>query len=120
MNRLAVVLILAWVSPVHAADRSPWTTSRVKGTPDPPAPYKLESAFPNLTFDEPLALVAIPGTRRLAVAERGGKVFTFENDPRARGKQLLVDVGRNVYGLAFHPRYAENGQVFVVSVLHPT
>ena len=35
---------------------------------------------PNLRFDEPLAMGAIPGTNRLVIAERQGKVFTFEND----------------------------------------
>lgn len=97
--------------------RVPWTTSRMKGTPDPPAPYRTEFAFPNLTFDEPLAMGVVPGTNRLAVAERHGKIYTFENNPSVRTKELLVDVGRTVYGLALHPKYAENGWVFVTSVL---
>jgi uncharacterized repeat protein (TIGR03806 family) len=97
--------------------RVPWTTSRVKGTPDPPAPYRTEEAFPKLKFDEPLAMDAVPGTNRFGIAERYGKIYTFENDRQVGEKQLLVDVGRTVYGLAFHPRYLENGWVFVTSIL---
>jgi uncharacterized repeat protein (TIGR03806 family) len=97
--------------------RLPWTSSRVKGSPDPPAPYRTEEAFPNLKFDEPLAMGAVPGTNRFGIAERHGKIYTFENEPRVSEKRLLVDVGRTVYGLAFHPRYLENGWVFVTSVL---
>jgi glucose/arabinose dehydrogenase len=97
--------------------RVPWTNSRVKGSPDPPAPYRTEEAFPNLKFDEPLAMGAVPGTNRFGIAERHGKIYTFENEPRVSEKRLLVDVGRTVYGLAFHPRYLENGWVFVTSVL---
>ena len=97
--------------------RVPWTTSHVVGTPDPPAPYKTEEAFPHLKFDEPLAMCAVPGANRLAIAQRHGKIYTFENDPQVRDIRLVVDVGRTVYGLAFHPQYAENGWIFVTSVL---
>lgn len=97
--------------------REPWTTSRIKGTPDPPAPYNTEVVFPNLTFEEPLAIDVVPGTKRLSVAQRHGKIYTFDNDRQARDKKLLVDIGRTVYGLAFHPRYVENGWVFTTSVL---
>ncbi|HKB40745.1 MAG TPA: hypothetical protein VKD72_30245, partial [Gemmataceae bacterium] len=34
--------------------RVPWTTSRVKGSPEPPAPYRTEVVFPKLKFFEPL------------------------------------------------------------------
>ncbi len=97
--------------------RVAWTSSRISGTPDPPAPYKTEVVFPGLKFDEPLAMCVVPGTNRLAIAERHGKIYTFENDPQTGAKRLLVDVGRTVYGLAFHPQYATNGRLFVTSVL---
>src|SRR5690349_21660837 len=35
-------------SPPAKPARTPWTTSRVTGSPDPPAPYKVVRAFPNL------------------------------------------------------------------------
>lgn len=97
--------------------RELWTTSNVRGTPDPPDPYQTELAFPHLRFVEPLAMTIVPGTNRLVIAERGGKIYTFENNPGTKKKELLVDVGRTVYGLAVHPNFKQNGYVFVSSVL---
>jgi glucose/arabinose dehydrogenase len=93
-----------------------WTTSRVKGSPDPPAPYRTEPAFPQLRFEEPLALVSLPGTDRLAVAQRHGKIFSFRGDPRADRAELLLDAGKVVLGLAFHPHFINNGFLYVLHV----
>ena len=54
--------------------RVPWTTSRIKGTPDPPLPYRTEPAFPKLKFAEPLAMAHAPGSDRVFVAQRYGKL----------------------------------------------
>jgi len=99
--------------------RVPFTGSRVHGTPEPPDPYAVENAFPKLKFDEPLSMTLLPGTNRLVVAERHGKVYSFVNDPKTDKKDLLVDVGRTVYAVAVHPKFAENGQLFTSSVLDP-
>ena len=66
-------------------DRVPWTTSRIKGTPEPPAPYRTEPAFPGLKFEEPLAMAFAPGSDRVFVAQRYGKVYSFPNDPAPPG-----------------------------------
>ena len=50
------------------AVRTPWTTSRVVGSPEPPVPYQSEVAFPNVKpFAEPLDLAYVPGRNRIAV-----------------------------------------------------
>src|SRR5262245_14819164 len=36
--------------------RVPWKGSRVVGSPDPPPPFKVVRAFPNLKFEHPLLL----------------------------------------------------------------
>jgi putative heme-binding domain-containing protein len=101
------------------ADRVPWATSRVVGSPEPPRPYTVEAAFPSLTFDRPLELVFEPGSGRLAVAQLDGKVLTFPNDPEADATDLMLDLkalhdGHSaLYGLAFHPDYERNGRFFV-------
>ena len=97
--------------------RIPWATSRIHGSPDPASPYQTENAFPKLKFYEPLSLSALPGTNRLLVAERPGKIFSFVNESQTEEKALLVDVGRTVYAATVHPRFAENGYIFVMSVL---
>ncbi|MFQ5732843.1 MAG: PQQ-dependent sugar dehydrogenase, partial [Planctomycetaceae bacterium] len=94
-------------------------TSRVVGTPDPPAPYQTEVAFPRLRFSSPLAMNVVPGTNRLVVAERYGKIFTFPNRRNVKRPTLLIDLKKTVYGVALHPDYAKNGQVFVTYVLDP-
>src|SRR5262245_35258584 len=126
-----VALLVSWTDSQTRADdksrkatgiekRVPWTTSRVQGSPEPPSPYRLENAFPKIKFDEPLEMVQFPGTKRIAVSERKGKIYTFENRADASEKQLLIDVGRNVYGFALPRNAAESGNLFVMSINDPT
>ncbi len=116
---LSALSVLPSIAAEPPTKRALWTTSRIKGSPDPRAPYQPENAFPSLKFDQPLELTPIPDSNRLAVAERFGKIFVFDNRADARDKQLLVDVGRTVYGLAFHPQFATNGRFFVTSIVEP-
>lgn len=97
--------------------REQWTTSRVVGTPDPPAPFRTQVAFPNLKFASPLAVNVVPGTNRLAIGERYGKIYTFPVERNTEEKKLLLDVKRRIFGVAFHPDYLKNGHVFVMSIL---
>ena len=99
--------------------RVPWTTSRVHGSPDPASPYRTRNAFPNLQFNEPLALAIVPGVERWVVAERSGKIWSFIPAAGQAKKELLLDVGRPVFGLALHPRFRENGRLFVTSLAVP-
>src|SRR5687768_7258950 len=92
--------------------RVPWTTSRVVGSPEPPSPYRAEVAFP-VTFNEPLEATIAPGIDRLFIVERFGKIFSLPNDSAASEAELFLDLGKVAYGLAFHPRFAENGYVYV-------
>src|SRR5262245_43520192 len=84
--------------------RVPWTTSRIKGSPEPPAPYRSEVAFPKIKFFEPLDMAAAPGSNRLFVAERPGKIWSFVNDSKATKRDLLIDVKKMVYAFTFHPQ----------------
>lgn len=124
---LAALVVAAFVVPfLFSADapvrkasglekREPWTTSKVVGSPDPPAPYRMAKAYPNLTFTEPLELVSVPGQKLWMVAERPGKLLTFASDPKTKEAKLVVDLKREVYGLALHPKFAENGYIYVTS-----
>jgi len=80
-------------------------------------------AFPNLKFDRPVAL-AYPddGSNRLFVTEQhAGKIWAFANDKATSEKQLFLDLPdtmskdneEGLLGLAFHPKYKENGRFFV-------
>jgi len=107
------------------ARRIPWSTSKITGSPSPPAPYISEHVFPSLTFDQPGEMVALPGGKRLAVVEVTGKIFSFPATPDAEQVEtdLFADVSKlhkdfyRVYGLTFHPKFAENRTCFVCYVL---
>lgn len=83
--------------------------------------WSTELAFPNLTFLNSLGLTQIPGTNKLLVWEREGKVWVFDNDPAVTTKTLVVDLSANVQGwddsgllgLAVHPDFETNRQIFV-------
>src|SRR4051812_44887915 len=96
--------------------RVPWTTSNVKGSPEPPSPYRLENAFPKLKSALPLDLMPMPGTKRLAVAQQHGQVYSFENRRDAADKHLMLTVKRDIYSLTFHPKFAENGYLYVTTI----
>lgn len=80
-------------------------------------------AFPNLRFDRPVAL-AYPddGSNLLFVLEQHvASVQSFPNDKETSDKQLFLQLPdamnrgneEGLLGLAFHPKYKENGQFFV-------
>ncbi len=107
------------------ARRPPWVGSRVVGSPEPPRPYVTERVFPALVFTNPVELVAVPGSNRLVAVEVAGKIYSFDNRPHDETlpRDLFGDIslrdknfGR-LYGLAFHPRFAENRTVFISYVL---
>ncbi len=126
---LRLLLPALWVLQVGALGqdakpgRVPWTTSRITGTPEPPPPYRAEVAFPKLVFDRPLLLEAVPGTDRLIVGEVDGSLLTFLNRPDTSVKDVAIELASNgrpcvaLYGLAFHPRFEENRQVFLFYVM---
>ena len=78
-------------------------------------------AFTNLWFTNAVGLTSVPGTRRLCVWEREGRVWTFENNAGATRKTLALDISNQcqgwddsgLLGLAFHPGFATNRHVFV-------
>jgi uncharacterized repeat protein (TIGR03806 family) len=102
--------------PYGIEQRELWTTGNLHGTPEPPDPYRTEDAFPKLKFMEPLSVGLVPGQNRFAVATRPGRIHTFEIRPDVDRTNLLLELNRTIYGLAFHPRFAENGYFFVVTI----
>jgi putative heme-binding domain-containing protein len=120
----SMVLVHATAVHVVAADepRKPWTTSRVHGAPDPPAPYKIVSAFPEIRFNKPSCIEEIPQADRLLVTEIGGKVFTFPKRANVKQAHLAIDLaktsggGVSLFDAEFHPKFVENRQVFLCYV----
>src|SRR5205809_5436895 len=76
-----VVILCAAAAQSQAAARPPWTSNRVVGSPNPPAPYTVERLFPKLSFDHPVDLALMPQSDRLFVLEQGGKLYSFPDRP---------------------------------------
>jgi hypothetical protein len=75
--------------------RTPWTTSRVVGSPDPPPPFKVVRAFPNLKFKNPLLMARSPGNDRFFVGEFAGVLYSFANTPQAKA-ELFCDLRKEL------------------------
>src|SRR5262245_45064947 len=98
--RLFFVLFASLVAPLvlcaqEKPQRTPWTNSRVVGSPDPPPPFKVVRAFPNLKFDNPLLLTRCPGSDRLFLGEQGGALYSFVNKPDATA-DLFFDLRKEL------------------------
>jgi uncharacterized repeat protein (TIGR03806 family) len=105
--------------PRGLAKRIPWTTSKVRGRPEPPLPYRAERVFPRFHFEKPLLITRAPGTERLFVGTETGKIYSFPPDPEYETPDVFLDVAQDIpgatgiYGLAFHPRFEENRYAYV-------
>jgi uncharacterized repeat protein (TIGR03806 family) len=99
--------------------RELWTTSNLQSSPDPPDPYTTQRVFPGVTFLEPLALEPLPGSDRLIVATRPGKIYSFPKRGDVRQADLVLDVGKTTYGLALDPNFAKTGYLYVAYILDP-
>ena len=138
-----VLLACCLLTPAYLADRSssaadaarpartPWTTSRVVGSPEPPPPFKIVRAFPNLKFNQPLLLARSPIDDRLFVGEQAGVIYSFRNRGDAEA-ELFFDLRKElktlhllpdakevefVYGLAFHPNFERNRYCYICYTL---
>ena len=110
--------------PDKLATRPPWTTSGVHGSPYPPAPYRVVSAFPKLQFKSPTSLVQLPGENRLLVAELAGKILSFEKRADVDRFSLVVDLTSGtarqhefsqvmIFGITPDPDFVQNRQIYV-------
>ena len=112
--------------PVAAAAPVPWTASRVKGTPEPPPPYRTRKVYEHVRFGAATSLAFAPGSDRLFVTEQWGKAYSLPADRDCRRADLFLDIGDlvkrlnaarsaaealrpwNIFHLAFHPDFATN------------
>ena len=118
--------LLAWLAlapaPGFAQPRVPWTSSRLHGTPEPPLPYRVERAYPNLTFDKPVEVATLPGTRRLVLIEEHGKMWSFPHSESAEKAEPFADLTQfdpevnRTYAFTFHPKFAENRFIYTFLV----
>ncbi len=128
----AVIVLAATASPAEEPERpfgiavrAPWTTSRIVGSPDPPSPYVAERCYAQLTFQQPVAMVAFPEQSRICVVERNGQIYSFVDAANIATPDLFlagaaeVDGLKAIYGLAFHPDFPQNRYCYLCYILGP-
>src|SRR5688500_19091404 len=73
-------------------------------------------AFPNLLFTNAVGLAPMPGTTRLVVWEREGRIFHFENSASTSSKTLVLNIANKcqswddsgLLGVDIHPGFTPN------------
>lgn len=122
---LALLLIPSTASPQDTLPTrvQPWNSSRIKGTPEPPLPYKATRIFSNVDLDRPTDVSWIPSASKWVATQTGGKLVTFENDPVGATAQPFLDLSQaaggqvfNAFGVEFHPNLAEQPWCFVTFI----
>jgi glucose/arabinose dehydrogenase len=91
--------------------------------PDPgPGTVSTQAVFENVSLAVPLRLVQAPGdASRWFATERAGRVIVFDNDEANPNPRTFVDIRARVsttgegglLGIAFHPDFAANREVFL-------
>jgi len=111
------LLLLALPLCIHAQMRVPWIASRIHGSPEPPKPFVPEQVFTMISADNALELVAAGG--RFFMVTRQGKIWSFPIRADVEKADLVLDLKTlhpqhdSAYGIAFHPQWRKNRQVFV-------
>ncbi len=93
-------------------------------TPETPSGLEVVKAFPKLRFNRPILVTgAGDGSGRLFVPSQLGTIYVMPNDPQVEEPQVFLDISDHVVyqdnqnekgflGLAFHPKFRENGEFF--------
>jgi len=105
---------------------SPWNTSRIIGSPEPPSPFVAPKSLRRLRFDRPLHIEIGPDGTRWFICQENGQIFSVPaNDPDVRSADLFLDIrkkdpadpsagaDRRIWSIAFHPKFSDNGHLYV-------
>ena len=96
----------------------PWTTSRVIGSPDPPAPFRVVRTLPDLTVKSPIAMRMVPGSQQMLISgQEGPDLLQVDTGGDTGSLKTLIEYGSvgMAYDITFHPDFLENGWVYVGS-----
>ncbi len=102
-------------------ERIEWKGSRVIGSPDPPLPYVTRKVWDNLPVKKPLELKRVPGTTDLLAyvdhhesKQSISSLWVFKDTQEVKTKiESLTLENDLIYGFCFHPKFKENGFIFL-------
>jgi glucose/arabinose dehydrogenase len=92
--------------------------SKVVGSPEPPSPYVSERVYPKLPMKFPIAVGAQPGSDRILTITQPHpyartRLERFVDKPDVAETEILLDYEDTAYDFTFHPKFAENGFIYV-------
>ena len=121
-----VFFILAAVAvvPGESPRKTPWTTSKVRGTPDPPPPLTIEQVYQDIALQEPTEMIRVPGTNRWIVTEVRGRLHSFSKGSNREPREAinLRDVqprATQTYGIVFHPEFPKKPWCYIAYSSEP-
>ena len=101
--------------------REIWDNSKVIGSPEPPKPYTTEPIWAGLPVKKALEMKRLPNsTNYLVYADHQetedaiSKLWVFEDQADVTNQvEALTLTNRLIYGFCFHPKFLDNGQIYL-------
>lgn len=102
--------------PRHVQVAAAGVATRVVGSPEPPPLCTVEKAYPDFPIERLITFRFEPGTGRIFYVDQiqGAKNTRLRRfDPATGLANTLLEPDEFIYGLEFHPRYQENGWLYL-------
>ena len=119
LNRASLFLLFLAAVGWAAEPVKVWQNTRLSGSPETPPPLGSVRAYPELAVQRPVALEWEPGTGNLlmlqnyAWSEDRTILKRFAARPEVAAAETLLELPEMAYTICFHPRYAENGYLYL-------
>ena len=119
---LPALLILLLMSSAACGNKSGDKSANNGDNASAKSAIHYQHVFPALSFDNPTTLLLqADDNSRWYIAEKGGKIFFFDNNPDVKNKTLYLDISARVdesfegglLGMAFDPKFTSNGFVYL-------
>ncbi|MDP3069326.1 MAG: PQQ-dependent sugar dehydrogenase [Opitutaceae bacterium] len=117
-HRTAEFAPLTFVGP-PAVPRAAWSGTSLLMSPDAPTGFATARAWPRLDARSMVALAPTPAGRWMWFLDQEGgwgggmRLGRFRHDGDGGDAEVLLEPGEQITSVAFHPRFAENGLVFL-------
>ncbi len=89
---------------------TPWTSSNIKGSPEPPLPYRTQRVYQQVQLQQPTDIVWLPAAQRWIATQVNGTIVTFGSDRETATAQPFLDLNEshekpvsNTVSTTFHP-----------------
>ncbi len=100
-----------------------WTTSKIKGTPDPPSPYSIERVLPDVKLTRPTEMIYLRSIDQWVATQFNGKVVSFA--PSGGEVRTVLDLKKpdvkncRALGIAFDPDFPQRPYCYIAKSEHP-